>query len=275
MARKKSQTTDESQVSVVDVSKLNPEILHKIAERVFTSGFVPEALLYEEFGPEEVTKAIALLHRTYRLWVQVRRPWTDAKEVLGYVWSDKRFSKSEAKAVPEQLKFLMDMKKRERKYHTFERVQVQCRWTNMVQAGHPSKRATADDKETFLAFERDHLNRIVIPAYCLRAMSRDALSLIEKEQAIARNLGFKAIRLENIKVTEIIMPVIEFGTGRGLGTKIVETIPPGTEFLIEAIVPTSVLTVPEFLFMLKLAGEYVRLSPGGSRGYGDFELVDA
>lgn len=63
--------------------------IEKIALKVKAEGFVPLADLRTEFGADEVTKAIAILYRDYRMFREVRRQWKDGRDALGYEWDDR------------------------------------------------------------------------------------------------------------------------------------------------------------------------------------------
>ena len=124
------------------------------------------------------------------------------------------------------------------------------------------------------SFERDREGRIKILRYHQRAMIGPALQMIGKELALARRIAFKTITLEvNGNLSKVERPVNDHGQGKGFCRS--EKLADGTEFTIEAMIPTSILSVAEYLSALKLAGETVGLSPGRSAGFGDFEIIEA
>jgi len=250
--------------------KLNTEMLRRMAFKVCQEGFVPADVLQEEFGPEDFTCGVAILFRTYRVFREVRRPWTEGKEVKGYEWADRRFSKSEQTKIPPELGFLVELSKKVSvRYGEYELISVRCRYTTPAVGGQPTKDAEGE----FNGFERDYLDNLLILAYGLRAMAAKALPMIGKEAAIARRIGFQAVRFASPKTFFDLRPVIDEQKRQGLGITRHEAIVAGTEFVIRAMVPLSVLSPPEYLRMLKIAGEFVRLSPGRSAGCGEFEVL--
>ena len=273
-------------------AKFKPAALKNFAERIFIGGFVPETVLYEEFGPVLTTQGLALLYNTYRVLVRLRRPWTDNVEVMGYRWSDDRWSKSMVKGVPPELDFLIEMIGKKLKYHSYQPFKVECIWTSMILGAHPTPRngmaiekkaekktTNGEEKEEkkvfdeWLTFERNYVGDIYIPAYCLRAMARTTLAMMGKEQALAQKLNFASIVLHNPKLGEKKMPIIDRGTQMGKGINLHETIEAGTRFIVEAFPPSSMMSHAEFMLLLQLGGKYVRCSPAVSRGYGDFEVL--
>lgn len=246
------------------------ETLKAMAMKVMAEGFVPAEALKEEFGPQKSTQGIAVLFRQFRMFREVNRPWKDSgASVMGYEWADRRFSQAESKKIPGDLGFLVEMTKGSRaKYADYEAVSIRCRWTNWTLGALPRDR----DGGSVNCFLRDATDTCVIPAYCVRAMLTKALPLIGKEQAIAWRIYPKAIRvLGDPKIQG--QPKVDEGTHQGLGITQSEAFPPGTEFTIAAMIPTSILSVADFARLIAIAGEYVRLSHGRSAGYGDFEPI--
>jgi len=98
--------------------------------------------------------------------------------------------------------------------------------------------------------------------------------MIGKEQAAARRIGFRTIKIHaNGNLSLVTRPVNDHGQGKGMCTS--EKLADGAEFTIVADVPTSVLSIAEFLEALRLAGQTIGLSPGRSAGFGDFEVLSA
>lgn len=248
------------------------ESIANIALKVKAEGFVPAEDLKTEFGPEKFTRGIAVLYRDFRMFREVRRAWKNGADVLGYEWADRRFSRSEVKKIPTELGFLVGLTQQMApKYSDFQRVVVRCRFTTAALGGVPVK---DEDGSPVNAFERDVAGRIQILRYNQRAMITPALAMIGKEQALARRIGFNTIRLTpNGNLSKVERPVNDHGQGKGFCRS--EKLADGTEFVIDAMIPTSMLSVTEYLAALKLAGETVGLSPGRSAGFGDFEIVEA
>lgn len=266
MARE-PQPSPSTALAVSATSYFDAELLAPMAQLVAASGFVPATELEAKFGPEKTTKGIAILFRQFRMFREARRPWGDKGEnVLGYEWADKRFSPSEAKKIPQELGFLLDMgKKVNMRYGGYEDVTVRCRWTNYVLAAIPGEGGK-------LCFERDMEDRILIPAYSVRAMAKRGLPMFGKELGVAYKIGWHAVYPIGANVKDRNFPVID-DRGQGLGIKVVETLAPGTEFDLTVRIPTSAITVAEWVQFLDMAGRFVHLSPARSSGYGDFEVV--
>jgi len=254
--------------------RYDADTIARVALKVKAEGFVPAAMLREEFGPEATTQAIAILFRDFRMFREVRRPWTDGKEVLGYEWADRRFSTSETKKIPPDLGFLIGLTQSMRpKYGDFVLVNVHCRYVNAILGSVPVKDAQSDPRNEF---ERDQEGNILIFRYHQRAMATMALPMIGKEAAVARRIGWSIIRIPpTVKVTEISHGIVDPGRSGGKGLRRSERIADGERFTIEAMVPTTMLSVDEFLRMLHVAGKHVGLSPGRSAGFGDFEVLGA
>ena len=246
------------------------QTLQQMAAKVAAEGFVPADALKEEFGPTKFTQGIAVLFRQFRMFREVTRPWGEgAEQARGYEWADRRFSTAEAKKIPGELGFLVEMGKGSRpKYADFEVVRVKCRWTNTVLGAMPSK----DGEGDLHVFRRNEEESVLILAYRLRKMAMVALPMIGKEASVAYKIGFVTVVVTHPKIGVQVDPIID-ERGQGLGLKRSETLPPGTEFTVEAMVPTSALSVADFVRMLAIAGKYVRLSPARHTAYGDFEVI--
>jgi hypothetical protein len=244
MARKAKEAKPTADVTV----RYDTESIANMALKVKAEGFIPAVDLKAEFGPEKFTRGIAVLYRDFRMFREVRRAWKDGQDALGYEWADRRFSKSEVKKIP-----------------------ARCRYVTAALGGCPVKDT---DGEMTNAFERDTEGRVQILRYNMRAMITPALAMIGKEQALARRIGFHTIRLEtNGNLSRVSRPVNDHGQGKGFCRS--ERLADGTEFTVVAEVPTSILSVAEYLEALRLAGATVGLSPGRSAGFGDFEVLGA
>lgn len=268
MAPRKKMAAGQPAVTV----KYDAESIANMALKVKAEGFVPADDLKSEFGPEKFTRGIAVLFRDFRMFREVRRPWKDDTNVLGYEWADRRFSNTEIKKIPEQLGFIAELTtKTVAKYSDFQRVTAKCRFTMAALGGVP---APEKNGIAVNSFERDAEGNIMILRYNQRAMIAPALAMIGKEQAAARRIAFSTIKLRpNGNLSQVARPVNDQGQGKGFCHS--ERLADGTEFTIEAMVPTSVLSVAEYLQALRLAGETVGLSPGRSAGFGDFEVIEA
>ena len=250
------------------------DTISRMALKVKAEGFVPAADLKAEFGPEKFTQGIAVLFRDFRMFREVRRAWKNGDEVLGYEWADRRFSNSEVKRIAPEMGFIVEMASSMRpKYGDLERVTVRCRWVVPILGSVPVKDEHGDPTNTF---ERDISGNILILRYHQRAMAAQALPKIGKEAACERHIGFSVIRIPSTVPIKIVEHgIVEQGRPGGKGLRRSESAADGLEFLIKALVPTSVLSVDEFLRMLHTAGEFVGLSPGRSAGFGDFEVLGA
>lgn len=251
------------------------QALSEIATEVKSQGFVPRSVLNEKFEVHKVTQAIAIFYRDFRMFREVRRPWKDDQNALGYEWADKRFSKQETKKIPPELGFVLKLVSPMKvKYSEFEPITVKCRYTTPILGSVPVKDKDGDPTNMF---ERDSEGNVLILPYHQRAMSSVALPMIGKEQAVARRIGYSTIRIPvngNHKFVEhgIVDPS---GYGGGKGLRRSEQLTDPVEFTIKANVPTSVLSIDEFLRMVRTAGQFVRLSPGRSAGFGEFEVLSA
>mgnify|MGYP001577781355 CR=1 FL=1 len=255
--------------------KYDAQAIANIAMEVKSQGFVPRSVLDEKFGPDKVTQGIAVLYRDFRMFREVRRPWKDDQDALGYEWADKRFSNQETKKIPPTLGFVLELTSGlKQKYGDFEPVRVHCRYTTPILGSVPVKDKEGDPTNRF---ERDAADCVLILPYHQRAMASMALPMIGKEQAVARRIGWSTIRIKvngNLKIVEhgIVDPS---GYGGGKGLRRSESLVDPIEFTIHANVPTSALSIEEFLRMVRTAGQFVRLSPGRSAGFGEFEVLSA
>lgn len=270
MAKKQVAGAEEKSAPVV--VRYDAESIANMALKVKAEGFVPAEGLKQEFGPEKFTRGIAVLYRDFRMFREVRRAWKDGVDVLGYEWADRRFSKSEVKKIPGELGFLVELTAQMApKYSDFEKITARCEYVTAALGGCPIKDI---DGSPINAFERDRNGMIQILRYNLRAMITPALAMIGKEQALARRIAFKTIRIEaNGNLSKVERPVNDHGQGKGFCRS--ERLADGTQFTIEAMIPTSILSAAEYLQALKLAGQTVGLSPGRSAGFGDFEVLEA
>lgn len=270
--QKQTEIADGQQGKAVTV-RYDSESIANIALKVKAEGFVPAEDLKKEFGPEKFTRGIALLYRDMRMFREVRRAWKDDTDVLGYEWTDRRFSKSEVKKIsPQIMTILKDLTSAiAPKYSDFQSVTAKCIFETGVLGGVPVKDT---DGSPINAFQRDRHGNIQILRYNCRAMITPALAAIGKEQALARRIGFKTVSIKpNGNLSKVERPVNDHGMGKGFCRS--EMLADGTEFTIDALIPTSILSVSEYLQALKIAGETVGLSPGRSAGFGDFTVLEA
>lgn len=99
--------------------------------------------------------------------------------------------------------------------------------------------------------------------------------MVGRETAIARRIGWKAVRISNPKIKVDRSGITQEGSFHGgLGIRRSERVDAPLEFTIEAMVPTSALLEADYLMMLRKAGEFVGLSPARSAWYGDFEVIE-
>ena len=170
----------------------------------------------------------------------------------------------------------------QRRYCGYERVTAHCRFIAPALGAMPFTEQSGDKLNRF-----DRANGtgsdIVFPRYCLRAMAAKALPMMGKEAALARRIGFTRVTIPVETVDEHKRPLlIEISSrpiigedGRtGLGIQRSEMLPAGTDFTIEALIPTSALRQDEYASLLTLAGQFVGLSPARSSGFGDFEVLE-
>jgi hypothetical protein len=240
-------------------------------------GFITKEELRKKFGDTVTTRGLAICYGMLRVVKEVDRPQDGGGIQRGYEWSDERFSNQKMKDLPEwmgPIKGLLQGKKV--RYTGYEAVTVRCRWTNKVLAGMIDP---ADLEKR--VFDIDPITKeILVPAYCLTAMFRDAFQLVpalaDKPQAIAYRVKFAAVRIPDAKdkIQDEYFPVApEYRGGKGKGRTATQVLPAGTEFTIDAMIPTSEISVAQYLEVIQTAGKYVRLSPGRSSGRGDFEVL--
>lgn len=271
MKSQKRSTKPDGESNSITV-RYDSESIANMALKVKAEGFVPAVDLKKEFGPEKFTRGIAVLYRDFRMFREVRRAWKDNTDVVGYEWADRRFSKSEVKKIPQELGFLVELTAQMApKYSDFQLVKATCRYLTAALGGVP---VTDTDGSPINAFERDVHGVIQILRYNLRAMITPALAMIGKEQALGRRIAFKTVRIHaNGNLSKVERPVNDHGQGKGFCRS--ERLADGTEFVIEALIPTSILSETEYLQALALGGQTVGLSPGRSAGFGDFEIISA
>lgn len=243
--------------------------LANMCASIVDRGFVARHQLEEEYGPGFTSQAIAILFRTHRLLREVTRKDNNGEQVLGYEWADQRFSQSQIRKLEEcGLGFVLQFQKDKRqRYKDFELVTMKCKWTSPPLGAMPQ----SDEKIEKLVFDRDEEGSVYVPAYCLRAMTLTALPLIGKESAIGFKIQFASVRIPNPDIKMTTRPVVD--GNKGLGLKNHEYLSAGTEFTIEAMVPTSALTREEFARAIAVAGKFVRFSPGRSHGFGEFRVI--
>jgi hypothetical protein len=253
-------------------SKEDEEVMRGVMFQVMQRGFVPGAVLQQEFGDSLTTKALAILHKTWRVLVESREPW-EGQEVNGFKMAERRFSQAEIKKMPAQLAFLPELfKQTQNKYSDYKQITVRCRWTNPVLGALPGK--TDDEaKDALLKFERNWLGHVVIQRYGVRAMFSRALELTNRSGYAADRFGFCTITVQDAKIVNDHVRGMVDDRGNGLGTIRSECMVAGTEFILRANIPTTYISPNDFLAVLKVAGEFVGLSPGRSAGYGDFEIL--
>jgi hypothetical protein len=254
-------------------------VIEAIVAKVTAQGFVPHADLLHEFGDRQTTRALALLHKTYRFLVESREPW-DGKEVAGFKRAEGRFSQAQLKKIPPQLSFIVQLAaSKNNKYSEFKMIAVKCHWTNPVLGGVPKttplvqENGKATGGEQINAFERDWLgNVIAAQRFNVRKMMEQAFLLCNREGYAAFRLGYGTVVLDknHVKIAEHIRGVTK--DRQGLGTCKSEMVPAGTEFVLKFAVPASYISPADLLHVLKVAGEMVGLSPGRSAGYGDFVI---
>jgi hypothetical protein len=253
-------------------SREDEETMRGITFKIMSAGFVPASVLQQEFGDSLTTKALAILHKTWRVLVESREPW-EGQEVNGFKMAERRFSQAEIKKMPAQLAFLPEwFKQTQNKYSDYKQITVRCRWTTPVLGALPGK--TDDEaKDALLKFERSYLGHVIIQRYGTRAMFGRALELSNRSRYAAERFGFSTIEVENAKIsTDHVRGMVD-DRGNGLGTIRSECMAAGTEFVLRALIPTTYLSPHDFLAVLKIGGEFVGLSPGRSAGYGNFEIL--
>ena len=272
MSQPKSKSTA-SPLPTHQISEPDKDLFVSFCTKIVAGGFVPAEDLRKEYGPEAFTKCIAMLFRTHRMLREVRRKWTNDEDCLGYEWADRRFSQAETKKMPPELQAVLELfQKKNNKYADYAAMTVRCRYTNKCFGAMPIKEESGDELNRF---DRGLGEEIIIPGYCIRAMIGKALPMLGKEQSIARRIGWSAVRIPNPIIKIESRPIIDEDGRTGLGIKRSEYLPIGTEFVIDAMVPESVLKADEFIRLIRLAGKFVHLSPARSSGFGDFEVIEA
>ena len=251
-------------------SEEDANVLQGIMMKVTAEGFVPKAKFIEQFGDTATTKALAILHKTWRVLVENREAY-EGKEVNGFKMAERRFSQAEIKKLPPALAFLPELfKQQNNKYGDYKLIAVRCRWTTPVLGGLPSKTESGDQVNIF---EKNWTGKdIIIQRYGLRAMMRRALELSNRSGYACERFGFETVTVRDPKITENIRGMIG-PRGEGLGLCRSECLAAGTEFIIRAQIPTTYISPNDYIAVLKLAGQMVGLSPGRSAGYGDFEVL--
>lgn len=275
---KKKQSEHENGKPAVVTALYDAETLAQLATKVKAEGFVPISVLRDEFGHQKVTQAGAVLYRDFRLFREVRRAWTDGKEVLGWEWANAGISPTQAKKVPADLGFMVQMTQSVRsRYADFVDVVTRCRWIASILGSVPVNDENGDPTNVF---ERDWTGHPLILRYHQRAMATLALPMIDMDHvgasALAHRIGWSIIRLPSTTPVKIVEHgIVELNRDGGKGKRRSECIAGGLEFVIDARVPTSAIAVDEYLRMLREAGKHVGLSPGRSAGFGDFEVLGA
>lgn len=259
-------------------SEADAQLYMDFCREVVAGGFVPADVLREKFGATAFTKCIALLYSTHRLLVEKREPWTQpdgtVADTLGYRWADKRYSQAMLQKMPPELANIIKMfQKPPAKYGEYFPCRVRCRFTNKSLGGHP----VDDGADTINAFDRVNGagSDALIQRYNQRAMISVALPMVKKEAALANRIRFTMLRFPAQVVKRVFtVPVPpSSGPSSGRGMMRFEYLEAGTEFIIDAMLPGSVIKVDEFAEALRVAGERVGLSCGRSAGYGDFEVL--
>ncbi len=254
MATTKSVVVVESHVDSEESKKLAI-----IANKIRAEGFVPKDVLYREYGDELATKAVALMYRQWRVVIEVTRKW-EGKEVKGYEWANAKISAAKQKQMPPQAQFLVDLcKGGTTQYGDYKQVTVRCRYITPALGGIPN---TSGDKN---CFERN--GGPCILRHNQRAMFSDALGIIGKTKSIAYQTRFSVISFDEsvLKDYKRALPDV--------GVLMYESIPTGSEFTIDALVPTTHLSETEFVQAITEAGKRIGLSPARSAGHGDFEVM--
>lgn len=259
--------TESSKPTTFDV-----QLLSEVSLAIVGGGFTPEFVLREQFGPTRFTQAEAVLYRYLRVLVRERRPWGDSGVPTdGYRWADRRFSTSQRARFPAELHVILDLGGHGRpRYAAFCVIRLRCRWTNFVVAGQPDK----DEAGELRMFHRDAEGHVLIPAYCLRAMAKKAMPALGLTQELAYRIQWATIRLESPPIKYKELPVVDEVRHEGRGLTRHEILVPPLDFVIEASVPTSALAIADFVRLIRHAGKFVRLSPGRSAGFGDFEVLE-
>lgn len=270
---KKDKPTDDS---VKASSLYTPEdeaVMKGIMFKVLAQGFVPRSALVEEFGDSQATKALAILHKSYRVLVESREPW-EGQEVKGVKMAERKFSQPEIKKLPPELAFLPELFKASQvRYTDYVRIVAKCRWLVPVLGALP-RQTNEKTPDAILAFERNWTGKdVIIQRYGIRKMFGEALAKCNKSSYAAERFGFETITVRDPKISTDHLRGMVSERGEGLGTIGSECLAAGTEFELIAHVPTSFMTPNDYVHVLKFAGAVIGLSPGRSAGYGDFEVL--
>ena len=67
-------------VDAYEMKAEDKELYAGFCTRVIADGFVPAEILRNAFGDEAYTRCIAVLFRTWRMFREVRRKWTDGND---------------------------------------------------------------------------------------------------------------------------------------------------------------------------------------------------
>lgn len=266
---KQPKQPEQPEASTFQLDAETQRSLLEVALCIKGSGFVPHTDLRERFGDRIFTIFSAIAYRDYRIVREVRRPWKDNQTAIGHEWADRRFSRQEAKRVPAELQWVVEVCSASApRYTDFKHIVFGCRWTNRVLAALPVPET--DKRRVFERVNGD----VLIPAYCSRAMMRKVFPLVGKAEALANHIRFAAVRVPiNGSIAPHLVPVVDEWRHQGRGVIEHESLPPGTEFTLEFSYPSSEITEVETVDAVLKAGFLVRFSPARSSGYGDFEVL--
>lgn len=238
---------------------------------VMAEGFVPRAALYTKFGDEPATKAIAILHKAYRVLVECDEKW-EGSTVKGFKLANKGLAVAEIKKLPAELAFLPELMKTQKKvYGEYRRVSLKCRFLVDVLGALPTK---SEKGESVLAFKRDWTKKdIIIQRFGPRAMLRRGLRFTNRSEYSADYFGFENIVIRDPKMCEDEIRGGQNEKGESIGLTRSECLSAGTEFIITAMVPMTFINATEYVDLIRICGQVVGLSPGRSAGYGNFEVL--
>jgi len=266
--RKPSKSEEPGEFQQAVISDPDAAKLRDLAMLVIAEGFVPVEEVTAKFGDTVATKGRAILYKNMRVLVEQRQPW-NGEEKLGYRWADRRFSKADIAKIPPGYGWVMEVGSSVRvRYTDYQLIRLRCRWTAPCLAGKPE----SEDEGAAVRFERDLAGSVLIPRYCVRSMLMSALPLINRQSNLTFYIRASAVILPNVTVKETIHAVVD-RQGKGRGHRRSEMVAAGTEFTLEALVPTSDISPAEYVELIRVAGKHVGLSPGRSAGYGDFEVL--
>lgn len=281
-----SKTTEKTITKHDDLASSTPlglarDKLEAYCTKIVAEGFVAAKDLRTQFGEDFHTRAVAYLYRNHRLLIEKRQA-SDRGDELGYMWANRMLSKPDRAKIPASFGFIFEYTSSRPKYGDYQAVALRCRWLTQALGATPAPQLIGgDDVKDLCMFEpteyfakrRNGGGPIVMPAYGLRAMFVQVLPTIGKEAALARRIMFRNVRLTATTTEELRRGTIDSATGQGLGIRRNEAIPAGTEFVIEALIPTTIIAPEEFVRVLQIAGQYVRYSPASHSGYGEFEVL--